>query len=153
MTKSHNVAITGIIIKNGKYLIAKRSADEVAFPNKWCVPGGKLEMKDYIDRPKDTNFAWHNVFELVLTREIEEEVGLQIKNIGYLTNLTFIRPDGIPTLVVSMYADHHVGEVKLCDELTCHAWVSLKEAEKYDLIEGIYEQIAMLDKLNAERKI
>ena len=153
MTKSHNVAVTGIIVKNGKYLIAKRSPDEKAFPNKWCVPGGKLEMKDYIDRPKDTNFAWHNVCEHVLIREIKEEVNLEIKNIRYLTNLTFVRPDGIPTLVISLFADHHKGEVELCKDLTCHAWVNLEEAEKYDLIEGIYDQIAMVDKLNAVRRI
>jgi len=54
--KVHYIAVTGIIRnENGKYLICKRSSEEKAFPNKWCVPGGKMEIKDFVNRPKDTS--------------------------------------------------------------------------------------------------
>jgi NADH pyrophosphatase NudC (nudix superfamily) len=76
-----------------------------------------------------------------------EEVGLTMKNIRYLTSFSYIRSDNIPTIIVSLFADHHEGEVKLCPALTESAWVTLEEAKNYELIEGIYEELAMLDKL------
>ena len=140
-SKMHYVVATGIIHKNGKFLIVKRAPNEIAFPNRWTVPGGKLEAKDYTGSKKDTPYHWFNVLERLLEREVKEEVGLEISNIRYLTNLAFIRPDGVPAMVISMFADHKEGEVKLCKDLTEHAWVALEEAKRYDLIEGIYEQL------------
>ena len=151
--KAHYIVVTGIIVKDGKFLIAKRSPNEKAFPSQWTVPGGKLETKDYLHRPKDTSAHWYNVFEHLLRREVKEEVGLDIKDIKYLTSLTFVRGDGIPTIVISLYADHHDGEVSLSDELVDHAWVTLEEAKNYDLIEGIYEELEMLDKLLKGEKV
>jgi 8-oxo-dGTP pyrophosphatase MutT (NUDIX family) len=147
--KTHYVAVTGIIRKNGKYLICKRSPNEKAFPNKWCVPGGKIEKNDFVNDPKDTSSHWLAVFEKILRKEIKEETNLEIKNIGYVSNLAFIRPNGYSTIIISLYADHADGEVKLSeDELTEYAWVNLEEAKNYDLIENIYEQIEKVDKLN-----
>ncbi len=144
--KAHYVVVTGIILKDGKFLIAKRAPSEKAFPNQWTVPGGKLEMSDYKNRKKDTSTHWYNIFEAVLRREVLEEVGLRIKNIRYLTSLAYIRDDGIPTIIVSLFADPDGEEVKLCSALTEHAWVTLEEAKNYELIEGIYEELEMLDK-------
>ncbi len=145
-SKAHYIAITGIIInEEGKYLIAKRSLEEKAFPGEWTVPGGKLTKEDYMNRPKDTNVHWYNVFEDVLIREVKEEVNLDIKNIQYLTSLTFIRDDDIPTIIISLYAEIAGGEIELSPELTEYAWVTLEEAKDYKLIEGIYEEIEMLD--------
>ena len=142
MEKTHYVVVTGIILKDDKFLICKRSLKEKAFPGKWCVPGGKIERSDFINDPKDTSTHWLDIFEKVLRKEIKEETGLEIKNIGYVSNLAFIRPNGYSTLIVSLYADYAGGEVKLSeDELSDYAWVTLEEAKSYDLIENIYEQI------------
>lgn len=151
----HYVAATGIIVKNGKYLITKRALYKKAFPGKWTVPGGNLEMADYMSRPKDTGSHWYNVIENVLRREIMEEVGLEISNIGYLTSLSFINDDvdNIPMLVLSFYADYLKGEVSLNEESCDYKWVSLEESKKYDLIEGIYEELVMLDKLLKEKRL
>jgi 8-oxo-dGTP pyrophosphatase MutT (NUDIX family) len=145
--KAHYIVVTGIILKNARFLITKRAPTEKAFPNKWTVPGGKLELTDYAKRPKDTSSHWYNIFENLLKREVMEETGLKIKNIRYLTSLSYIRSDGIPTLIASFFADHQEGEVKLCPALTEHAWVTLEEAKNYDLIDGIYEELEMLDKV------
>lgn len=145
--KLHYVVVTGIIIKDSKYLIARRAAHEKAFPNKWTVPGGKLEVDDYINKPKDTHDHWYNILEDLLKREVREEVGLEINNIRYLTDLAFIRPDNIPVVVISLYTDYASGEVKLDDDHTDFAWVTLDEAESYDLIDGIYEELKMLEKI------
>jgi 8-oxo-dGTP diphosphatase len=151
--KAHYLVVTGIIVKDGKYLIAKRAPHEKAFPNLWTVPGGKVEVNDYLNKPKDTSSHWYNIFDDVLIREVLEETGLKIKNIKYLTNLSFIRPDNIPVVVISLYADHHEGEVSLSSDLTEHAWVNLEESKSYDLIEGIYEEIEMLDKVLKGEKL
>ncbi len=144
--KAHYVAATGIIIKDGKYLITKRAEWEKAFPGKWTVPGGKLEVSDYVNKKKDTGSHWYNILENLLKREVKEETGLEIKNIGYLTDMTFIRPDNIPVLIISLYAEHDSGNVELSKDMTDFAWVSLEEAKNYELIEGIYEELEMLDK-------
>ncbi|MFH1451649.1 MAG: NUDIX domain-containing protein [archaeon] len=146
--KVHYVAVTGIIRNSeGKYLICKRSENEMAFPNKWCVPGGKIEVKEFVDTPKDTNDHWFDIFEKTLRREILEEIGITIKNLGYVSNLAFIRPNGFSTIIVSLHADHDAGEVCLAqDELTEHSWVTLDEAKNYDLIENIFEQIEKVDR-------
>ncbi len=146
MEKLHYVVATGIIIRDGKFLIVKRAPTEIAFPNRWTVPGGKLEPKDYSNRTKDTPYHWFGVLERLLEREVKEEVGLDIGNVRYLTNLTFIRPDNVPVLVVSLFADHRGGEVKLSEDLTEYAWVTAEEARKYDLIEGIREQIEEVER-------
>jgi len=145
--KAHYVVVTGILVKDGKYLITKRADWEKAFPGKWTVPGGKLEVLDYVLKQKDTSEHWYNVLEDLLKREVMEEVGLEIKNIGYVTSLVYIRPDGIPCLIVSLYAEPESDkEIKLCDALTEYAWVDLKEAKDYELIEGIYEELEILEK-------
>jgi len=151
--KAHYVVVTGIVVKDGKYLITKRSDNEKAFPGKWTVPGGKLEMDDYTSREKDTSVHWYNVFEHLLRREVKEETDLDIKNIKYLTSLTFLRGDGIPTIIISLYADHHEGDVKLNEESVDHKWVTLEESKQYDLIEGIYEELEMLDRSLKGEKI
>ncbi len=145
--KAHYVVVTGIIIKEGKFLITKRAPTEKAFPNEWTVPGGKLELNDYSGKQKDTSSHWYNIFENLLKREVMEETGLKIKNIRYLTSLAYVRSDNIPTIIVSLYADYLDGEVKLCHSLTEYAWVTLEQAKDYKLIEGIYEELEMLDKV------
>jgi len=145
--KLHYVIVTGIIIKDGKFLIAKRASWEKSFPGYWTVPGGKLETNDYIGRQKTTSTHWYNVLEKTLRREVKEEVNLEIKNIRYITNMTHIRIDNIPEVIISLFCDFAYGEIILCNALTEYAWVSLNEAKKYDLIEGIYEELEMVEKI------
>ena len=102
--KVHYVSATAILIKDRKYLICKRADWEKAFPSRWTVPGGKLEVLDYALRGKDTPHHWYNVVENLLKREVEEEVGLGIKNFGYVTSMVYVRDDKIPCLILSFFA-------------------------------------------------
>jgi len=142
----HYVTATVILVRNGKFLITKRADWEKAFPSKWTVPGGKLEVLDYVLREKDTSSHWYNVLEDLAKKEVKEEVGLEIKDLDYVTSLVYIRSDKIPSLIISLWAESLEGEVKLCNALTDYKWVSLEEAKDYDLIEGIYEELEILDK-------
>ena len=142
----HEVAITAIIVKNGKYLIVRRSPDKKRFPEMWTVPGGKMESNDYLKLPKDTKFYWYNVLERTLKREVWEESGLEIKNIEYITSLATVHEDGSPSLVISCIANYVSGEVKLQEgETDKYAWVDLEEANKYELIDGIYDELVMAE--------
>lgn len=143
----HEVAITAIIVKDGQYLITRRSPNKKRFPGLWTVPGGKLEASDYLALPKDTEFYWYNVLERTLAREVKEEVGLDINNVQYLTSLATVHKDDSPSIVISCVADYVNGEVKLQEEESDKfAWVSLKEAKEYSLIDGIYDELVMTDK-------
>lgn len=143
---NHEVAITAIVVKDGKYLITRRVLTKKRFPGKWTVPGGKLEMSDYANLPKDTEDCWYNVIERVVRREVKEEVGLEIKDIEYVTSLTTIDKDGTPILIISCMAEWESGEVVLQEsETDQHAWVTTAESKTYDLIGGIEEEFMMAD--------
>jgi 8-oxo-dGTP pyrophosphatase MutT (NUDIX family) len=141
----HYVTATAILVKEGKFLIAKRAGWEKAFPGKWTVPGGKLEVLDYALREKDTPVQWYNVVEDLIKKELEEEVGLGIKNLGYVTSLVYIRSDRIPSLIISLWGEPVGDVVRLCHALTEYKWVTLEEAKNYDLIDGIYEELEILN--------
>ncbi len=141
------VAVTAIVVKAGKFLIAKRSENEEKFPGLWTVPGGKLDTVDYIHCRKDTSHYWYNVLETTLKREVWEEIGVRIKNIRYVTSLADNPRGKNPSIVLSLMADWVRGKGRISDELVDYVWVSLGEAKKYPLIEGIYEELEQAEKL------
>ena len=143
----HRITSTAIIHKDGKYLLLQRSLDKKAFPGKWTVPGGGLEVDDYIDLPASGAGQWYNAIEKSLRREIKEETNLEVEKLYYLVDIAFIRPDGVPVIVISYWGDYKSGEIVLDDDSIKYAWVTLKEAKDYDLIEGIWEEIEMVDKI------
>lgn len=146
----HEVAITAIVVKDGKYLITRRSQDKKRFPGMWTVPGGRLETNDYLEMKKDTEHYWYNVLERTLKREVKEEVGLDIKNIEYVTSLSTVHKDGAPSLVISCLADYVSGEVKLQEgETDEFAWVTSLESKDYPLLDGIYDELIMADNKRA----
>lgn len=153
-TDLHRIAITGIIWKEDadgsrKYLITKRSPTKKAWPNKWTVPGGGLETTDYMSTEatyqNSESPQWYNAVETTLRREIQEEVGLEVSDIQYLLDLAFIRPDGIPAIVLSFYCKYVSGEVVLDEDATEYAWITASEVGNYELIQGIDHEIQMVD--------
>lgn len=150
----HRIAITCIIYNDREqYLVTKRSPHKKAFPSKWTVPGGGLNVDDYCnERPTTEAGQWYGAAEATLRREVREEVNVEIGKPEYLLDLTFIRPDGIPVLTLSYYAPYVSGDVKLDEDAVEYKWVTLAEAKELDLISGIYEEIEMVEnRLRAER--
>jgi 8-oxo-dGTP pyrophosphatase MutT (NUDIX family) len=75
----HRVVLTAIIYNSDKkFLITKRASGLKVYPDKWTVPGGGLEVTDYINTQKTTSDSWYFIVENALGREIKEEVGLKI---------------------------------------------------------------------------
>ena len=154
----HRIVTTTIIYKKTKgtytYLITKRSPTKKVHPNKWTVPGGGLEVDDYIHIKPSTVGApqWYGALNNSLVREIHEEVGLKIGKPEFLVDITFIRPDGIPVIIFSYFAKFISGNVKLDADAVDFKWVTLKEAKKYDLIDGIWGEIQDVEKILKKRK-
>jgi 8-oxo-dGTP pyrophosphatase MutT (NUDIX family) len=150
----HEIAITAIIYCDDKYLITRRSPNKKRFPSMWTVPGGKLESNDYLQLEKETEFYWYNVLERTLQREVKEEVGVDIKDVEYLTSMATVHKDGSPSLVISCMASYDSGEIELqTEETDQYAWVTLEEAKNYDLIDGIYEELVMASELRKGKRI
>lgn len=144
----HIIAVTGIVEKNGKYLILKRSEREVTYPGFWTVPGGKLVRHEYESSPLTENTdAWYDIVSRTLEKEIMEEAGLEIEGIRYLTDMVFIRPDNIPALVLSYYCRHKAGNVALGKDMVDYAWIMPEEGKNYQIIPGILDEIIMVDKI------
>ncbi|MBI2666524.1 NUDIX domain-containing protein [Candidatus Woesearchaeota archaeon] len=140
-----------VIFRNsdGRCLILKRSHSEKVHPNKYCVPGGKLEWKDLpVDKPTRRNgdvLDYENAVEELLSREAREEAGIEIdlsQGMQYINSVAFIRPDGIPVVLVKFAVLYKSGEVSLeKGAFTDFAWVNAEEVKQYDCIEGIKEEV------------
>ncbi len=146
----HRITTTTLVYKPDlTYLITKRAMHKIVMPGKWTIPGGGLHVNDYINTPSSTAGAkqWYGALEKSLRREIKEEVGLEVGKLEFLVDLTFIRPDGVPVICFSYFAPYINGEVKLDEDTTEFRWVTLEEAKNYDLIDGIWEEIEMADKI------
>ena len=144
----HIISATAIIEKDGKYLILKRSENEIAFPGFWTVPGGKIVRHEYESLPKTPNSeGWYNIADFTVRKEVREEAGLDIEDVKYLRDMTFIRPDDIPVLVLSYYCKYKSGEVVLGKDIVDFAWVTPEEGKKYKLIPGILNEIKEVNKI------
>lgn len=149
--KLHRVAATAIIHKEGKYLLLKRGLGEKAFPGRWTVPGGNMEVDDYINLPANAAGQWYGAIEKSLRREIKEEANVEVDKLNFLVDIAFIRPDGLPVVILSYWADYKAGEAKAGEDNIDFAWATFEEAKNYDLIEGILGEIEMVDKIKKER--
>lgn len=141
------VSITAVIRdiehEEKRYLITQRSHIKKRFPDMWTVPGGHLEEQDYKDVPLNGDGCRYGVLENALHREVREEVGLEIKNLRWITSMTL---DHDKVLVISLLADYAAGETVLdAAESQDYAWVTLQEAKSYKLIDGIFEELELAE--------
>jgi len=154
----HRITSTAIIYKQhrgeNKYLLLQRSFEKKAFGGKWTVPGGGLETDDYINTSKTTHDHWYFAVENSLRREIREEANLEVGEIKYLLDITFIRPDSVPTVILSFWCPFTSGEVRLDKDSINYVWATYSEAKGYDMVEGLLEEIEMVEKiLNGGEKV
>jgi len=132
---------------DGRCLLLKRSSTEKVHPNKFATPGGKLEWKDLpIASPTRMNgdvLDYENAVEELLARESFEEAGVTIgKELKYINSVAFIRPDGIPVLLVKFSAKYIGGDVVLeKGSFTDFAWANAQEVKLLDCIQGIADEV------------
>jgi len=137
-------------MSDGRVLLLKRADTEKVHPGKWGIPGGKLEWQDIdLENPDEMNGIvkdYHHILFELASRETAEESGLNIQNdMRFVTSKVFIRPDGIPVVLLQFTApvDENGKEVVLEEgAFTDHAWVNQEEIQEYDCIKGIKEEVA-----------
>lgn len=138
---------------DGRVLLLKRSKNEIVHPGKFCTPGGKLEWADMdIKNPGRLNgdvIDFPDTAEKLLVREAREESGVEIEpKLAYINSVAFVRPDGIPVVLVKFSAKYKSGEVKLENgAFSDFVWVNAEEVKKYDCIDGIGHEVAQTIKM------
>ncbi len=110
----------GVISRNGKFLIAKRTPDNKIQPGKWEFPGGKIENGE--------------TAEDALKREIKEELGIEIEIMKKLITVD-VAHSGNEYKLICFLARHTSGEAK---NLQCadHKWIMPEEHNNYDFVRG-----------------
>ncbi len=147
------VVTNGVIYhpKTKKCLILQRSKKEIAHPGLWGVVGGKMEWDEMgeskISRWNHDIPNWEGLVEESLIREAREESGLETYDPKYLRSVVFIRPDNVPVVLIIFALKFKKGKVKIPPDFENFAWVNEKEARKFDLIEGIEEEIEQTIKI------
>lgn len=132
---------------DGRCLILKRDPREIAHPGRYGVIGGKLEWADMpIEKPDHTNgdvLDYYDQIEKLLIREAKEEAGIEIfPDFRYIQSMTFLRPDGVPVVLLKFAAKYKSGEVVVEEgSFTDHAWVNVEEVKKYECIDGIDKEV------------
>lgn len=135
---------------DGRCLILKRSESENVHPGRYCAPGGKLEWKDMnLENPTRINgevLDYENAIEELLGREVMEEAGIRIESgLKYVNNVVFVRPDGIPVVLMKFAARYKSGDVKLEEgSFTDYAWVNGEEVKGYECIDGIRDEVSQV---------
>lgn len=133
--------------EDGRCLLLKRSATEKVHPGRWATPGGKMEWQDFdLNNPTRLNgevLDYLDSVELLLKRETMEEAGIELNDdFKFINSNTFIRPDGIPVVLIKLAVSYKRGEVVL--EEGCfddHVWVNETEVQELECIDGIKEEI------------
>jgi len=132
---------------DGRCLILKRDEREKVHPGRYGVPGGKLEWSQLdINHPTRMNgdvLDFENAVEDLLAREAKEEAGIDIEGpFHYINSVAFVRPDGIPVILVKFAAKYKGGEIALePGGFVDHAWVNEEEVKNYGCIDGVPEEI------------
>ncbi|OIO42722.1 hypothetical protein AUJ63_02245 [Candidatus Pacearchaeota archaeon CG1_02_35_32] len=111
-------ATAGIIEKNGKVLLTKRSK-MIAEGGKWCLPGGHVKK-------------WETAEDCV-KRELKEEVGLDVEKAKLLFVHEEFKKDLNLHAVVFVYSLKTKGKIKNNFEVKESRWFTKKEVEKLDM--------------------
>lgn len=128
-------------------LLLKRHERERVHPGRYGVIGGKLEWDDFdLQKPTRINgdvLDFENAVEDLLAREAAEEAGIKIgSEIRYLNSVFFVRPDGIPVILVKFAARYAGGEIVLEEgAFSDYTWANAEEAEKLPTIAGVAEEV------------
>ena len=128
-----------IFNKKNKLLIIKRNAKEIAFPNKWTIPGGKLQEGEDVEKG--------------LKREAKEEVNLDVEVVSPLSVFNFVRPDNI-SVVGIIYLCKAIDEENTKvdgEEHVDFAWINEEDSEKYDFVNQ--DQLASIFKMLKKQNI
>ncbi|KKQ28219.1 MAG: Phosphohydrolase, MutT/Nudix family protein [Candidatus Magasanikbacteria bacterium GW2011_GWC2_37_14] len=119
------VASGPVIIENNKVLLDKEQKEYGITP--WFFPGGRLNSPN--ESPEDA-----------CKREVNEELGINIKIIKQLRTLEKVMPDNKKSVLYHFLAER-TGEIKIGDDVVEYGWFDINNLPN-DCAWNVYEIIA-----------
>ena len=111
------VSVKGVIIRDGKVILCRNERDE------WELPGGKLELSESPEQ--------------CLTREIAEELQLDIEPESMLDSWVYTIASGVDVVVIAYgCVESSLGEAVLSDEHKEVQWFALDEIDTLRIPQG-----------------
>ncbi|OYX53477.1 hypothetical protein B7Y92_02950 [Candidatus Saccharibacteria bacterium 32-50-13] len=127
MTKLQ-VGVKALIERNGSYLFLRRSAAFKAGPQKWDIPGGRIEPDEAL--------------EAALTREVREETGLNLSRVDTLLAAQDIFVADADVHVVRLtYRGVAEGEVVISSEHDDYRWMTLEEVQGEPHVDSYLKEV------------
>ena len=126
MTTKHTLSVTAIIEYEGRFLFIKRRGDVPNFPNKRVFPWGKVELGEDVIQ--------------ALTRELQEETGLQIaENYTLLSSYQFTREEDQSSSIGLVFLVHALNDAVVFDDesFSEYEWIQPEDILEYDSIYGM----------------
>ena len=111
------VVVKGILIKNNKMLIVKRSETEVTGAGTWETIGGKI--------------IFGEMLEDSLQREFKEEVGIDVCPVKILYSATFFTSATRQIVLIAYLCESKSKEVTLSSEHSDYKWANITELKQY----------------------
>lgn len=122
------VGVKVLIRRDDRYLFLRRSADFKAGPQKWDIPGGRIEPDEALDA--------------ALAREVHEETGLELVSIDRLLAAQDIFvPDAEVHVVRLTYTGAAKGEVVISDEHDDYRWMTRDEVLSETYVDSYLKEV------------
>lgn len=119
MERAYGLTVRGIIRnENDEILLVKRHPKSRTDPEKWELPGGKVEKGEFFDE--------------ALIREIKEETDLNCK-IGDFAEAVQNDYTHKRTVQIMMYLEDVSGSVKISDEHTDWMWADSEKIKELEI--------------------
>ncbi len=123
----YGLAVRAIISdENGKILIIKRSTNSKTNPDKWELPGGKVNQNESFDQ--------------ALIREVFEETGLKI-NLDHVVGVSEQNLHLIRAVHIIMSGTIMDGKLSLSSEHDGYAWVYFENLKEYELADWMEDYV------------
>jgi len=124
--KYQKITVGGLLIKDDKVLVVRRSSAEPYLTGYYELPGGKV---DFGDHPKES-----------LEREFMEEVNLKVIALHPYRVFTYISDKGnrhTVELVYFVQLDDDIKNIKLSEEHDDFKWISAEEVDDLQISDEI----------------
>jgi ADP-ribose pyrophosphatase YjhB (NUDIX family) len=114
------VNVEAALVRDDRYLLIVRGANEAHAPGMLGLAGGKVEQEG----------ADVAVLEATLRRELREEVGVEIQDeVVYVDSTAFVADDGQPVINIVFLCRHRAGDARPVapEEVAQVVWMTAAE--------------------------
>lgn len=120
------VNVEAAVHRDGEFLLAERAAEEDHAAGALSLIGGKVETSD----------PTPEILERTVERELQEEVGVSVDGLAYVTSTAFQSDTGERVVNVVFVAQYDSGEARIREpeEVAAVHWLTLDDARARDAL-------------------